>query len=84
MSEFKFTAKDFSLKLPSNFVMDDIVDCANAKLAEWLKDAEIVYGTFDKLDVGFHYWHSQAGDADHTHRAKLVCIDPIANCEPNS
>lgn len=51
MTDFKFTAEDFTMVvMRAQFTTDDIADAANAKLKEWLDKAP----TVEKTAVG--YW----------------------------
>lgn len=47
---------------------------ANTLLAQRLAECKTVYGS---MPEDYHYWHSEPGDSDHTHKAKIVCIEKL-------
>ncbi len=74
MANWTFTPSDFAGS--GNRVLDSyaepIADAANAKLAEWLKDAPRVYGT----DIQGADWGDKQESCDR-HTARLIAIEPI-------
>jgi len=72
----RFTPKDFeTIVFEECSICDHAAEIANARLEQWLEDAEIVYGGKDTV-LGKDYWHRD-GSAPNTHRARLVCIEEI-------
>lgn len=51
------------------------IETANAKLAEWLRNAPVVYGRYgtDEMLTGL----SDMKFKEDTHKARLVCIEPL-------
>jgi hypothetical protein len=79
--KLQFTAEDFKAvaDMWANTEFDDYRNCsaeiaeaANARLAEMLAAAPVVYGNPD-VDV----WESDPTDAGHTHRARLVDVEEL-------
>lgn len=55
-------------------------DKANARFREIVAACPVVYGAVftEKDSMGhLHYWHSEPGDKDHTHSARLICIKEL-------
>ena len=65
----------------SNPVYKDISDISNKLFNEWLDKQPVVYRAGD--DVNLSWWPKEFGH--DTHRARLVCIEPIVTeheCAP--
>lgn len=80
---YVFKPEDFKNKDTDVFLIEPedaqiITDIANAKLEEWLKDAQVVYGKMDDC-VGMLYglYGSCGWTIDISHKAKLVCIEKM-------
>ena len=75
MNDFKFLPEDFTLGIfaPEGAdITEAMASMANARLAEMLEDAPIVYGYISRAEKQFHI-----DKKFKTHKAKLVCIKEI-------
>lgn len=77
----KFTAEDFKDAKPVGMSEVGCIDAAriaNAKLEEWLKNAPEMYGVVTPLGYHGSKWVKYKSlNPRITHRAKLVCIEPL-------
>lgn len=74
----KFTAEDFKFDcetLGRGLSSDDIANRANARLAEMLKDAPVVFSFRSPQHV--HVSWTETRLSCDTHRAKLVCVEGV-------
>lgn len=84
MSKLQFTAEDFS-SFSEIYVGDDTFTAltlrassiANARLAEMLKGAKVVYGHWSGVYRGFGESYSDKNNSENTHRALLINIEEI-------
>lgn len=80
--KLEFKPEDFSHSEDWDSAEDfavDIAQQANARLAEMLKDATVVYGRQNRMKMSLWMWFSNAHDevGMDTHRARLVCIEEL-------
>lgn len=82
----KFTPQDFVTQRKyhgDREFWSEVCDVANARLEQMLKDAPVVYGRtkMSPTPSGFIpiHWYSviELDDSPDTHKAKLVCIEPL-------
>lgn len=81
MSKLQFTARDFagSTELIDHISWKDAAEVANARLAEMLSEAKVVYGTSSTRGLLPDVWSKSAvayGVPD-THRALLINIEEL-------
>lgn len=77
MTPFKFTPEDFDA-LGSLYCANDSSKLANARLDSWLKDATRVYAYMGPASRPGGMWIVEGvQDADSTHTALLINIEPI-------
>lgn len=71
MTPLKFTEKDFPLNPFHSITSEYIADLANARLAEMLREAKVVYGSPNPLVWSTEMVHG------NTHKALLIGIEEL-------
>ena len=72
-----FKPEDFKHSSNSPLISSDAADIANAKLE---REGKVVYGYQHDYDEEWVF-HSNESPEEHTHKALLINIEPIAKCE---
>lgn len=56
--------------------VDEAAEIANAKLAEWLESAPVIYGWGAPGYLSTTFWNT-GSPIDRTHKGRLVCIEEL-------